>query len=142
MKHTLNAGIGYLIVDHTNSPGLTEADIAHVPGQKAIPGGTVLERDTACCSHCQRMVLLNVGRVRKRAVCPKCHAYICDGCEAARVAAGGACVPFAAVLDRAAELLIQHAGQTDHPDLLVLDSPERLAYAAPPRVIVPGGTSA
>jgi hypothetical protein len=139
MKHTLDAGIGYIIVDHTNSPGLTEADVAHVPGQKAVPGGTVLERDTACCAHCQRMVLLNVGRVRARAVCPKCHAYICDGCEDARVAAGGACVPFAAVLDRAGELLVKHAGQTDHPDLAVLDTPEQLAYQGAPRIIVPGG---
>lgn len=137
MKHTLDAGIGYILVDHSNSPGLTEADVTHVPGQKAIPGGTKLERDTACCKHCQRMVLLNPGRVRKRAVCPKCHAYICDRCEAIRVASGGACVPFEAVIERAQELIVRHGGQPDHPDLGVLNTPEDLAYVDAPRIVVP-----
>ncbi|WP_291988328.1 hypothetical protein [Luteitalea sp.] len=141
MKRRLDAGAGYVIVDHTNSPGLSAADVAHVPGQVAIPGGTVFERDMLSCSHCQATVLLNPARVRDRAVCPKCHAYICDRCETARVAAGGACVPFEAVLDRAGELLVKHAGQIDHPELDVLNDPTRLAYTDAPRIVVPGGAA-
>jgi len=138
MKRTLAAGAGVVIVDHRNSPGLTAADVAHVPGQVAVPGGTLFERDMLSCSHCQATVLLNPARVRDRALCPKCHAYICDRCEGVRVATGGACVPFEAVLDRASELLVRHAGQADHPDLAALNDPAQLAYPDAPRIVVPG----
>jgi len=116
MKRSLASGSGYLQIDHTNSPGLTEADVAGVPGAIAVPGGSMLERDVQQCSHCQRAVVLNPGRVRDRAVCPKCHHYLCDSCEAARVASGGACVPFKQVLDRAFEIAEQFVGQPDHPE--------------------------
>jgi len=116
MKRSLASGSGYLQIDHTNSPGLTEADVAGVPGAIAVPGGSMLERDVQQCSHCQRGVVLNPGRVRDRAVCPKCHHYLCDSCEAARVASGGACVPFKQVLDRAFEIAEQFVGQPDHPE--------------------------
>jgi len=138
MKRSLGAGAGVLIVDHRNSPGLSPADVAHVPGQVAVPGGALFERDMLCCSHCQRTVLLNPERVRARAVCPKCYAYLCDGCEAVRVATGGDCVPFDAVIDRASELIVQHAGQPDHPALDALTDLQGLAAPAAPRIVVPG----
>lgn len=114
MKHSLADGSGYLSIDHTESPGLTPADVAHVPGAMAVPGGALLERDVQQCSHCQRAVVLNPGRVRARAVCLKCHHFICDGCEAIRVKTGE-CVPFKAVLDRAVDVAEKYAGQPDHP---------------------------
>lgn len=114
MKHSLNDGAGYLSIDHTESPGLTPADVAGVPGAFAVPGGALLERDVQQCSHCQRAVVLHPGRVRARAVCPKCYHYICDGCETIRVATGQ-CVPFKAILDRAATLAEKYVGQPDHP---------------------------
>lgn len=103
-----------------------------------MPEGQMFERDVMTCGHCQRGVLLHPGRVRTRAVCPKCQAYLCDGCEALRVASGGGCVPFAAVLDRASELAERCVGQPDHPeaqmDLKALSAP------AAPRIVVPGMT--
>lgn len=123
MKRSLAHGAGYLVIDHRDSPGTPE-----------VPGGTLLERDVMTCRHCERAVVLHPGRVRARAVCPKCHAYICDGCEAARVASGGACVPFRAALDRAAEIIVRYLGQPDHPeaalDLTTLSAP------ANPRIAV------
>lgn len=130
MKRTLADGAGYLVIDHRDSPGLTPADVAHVPGAVAVPGGVLYERDSKTCSHCQRQVALNPGRVRARAVCPKCHAYICDECEGIRVAAGGACIPFKQVLDRAWDLVDRNPESV--PDLAALSAP------AEPRVVVPG----
>lgn len=88
----------------------------------------VTERDLKLCSHCQRQVILNPGRVRARAVCPKCYAYICDGCETIR-AASGVCVPFQQVVDTAGELLVKA------PDAVVdlsalMQAPRPLALAS------------
>jgi hypothetical protein len=113
---SLKAGAGYLIIDHRDSPGLSAADVAQMPGAVAAPAGTVLERDVKQCSHCQRDVLLEPLRTRARGYCPKCDGYVCDGCEAIRVASGGACVPFAARLEQAQATLAKFAGQPDHPD--------------------------
>jgi hypothetical protein len=132
MKTRLSDGAGYLVIDHTNSPGLTPDDVAGVPGAIAVAGGTQLERDIMQCKHCQRGVVLEPARVRARAVCPHCHAYICDGCEAERVKAGGACVPFAAVFDRAHEVAVRFAGQIDHPDAQT--SIDALTAPAAPRI--------
>lgn len=72
----------------------------------------MLERDVKQCSHCQRQVVLHPGRVRDRAVCPKCYHYICDQCEAIRVKSG-ACVPMTAIMDAAAEVVTRLVGSGD-----------------------------
>jgi hypothetical protein len=97
---SLKAGSGYLLIDHSDSPGLTPEDVAHVPGAIAVGKGIKHERDVQQCTHCQRQVVLEPLRTRDRGFCPKCNHYICDGCEAIR-AKSGACVPFKQVLDRA-----------------------------------------
>lgn len=72
------------MVDHRASPGL---------GPKGSPlgEGSLFEAATYTCSHCQKIVVLNPIRIRERGYCPKCDHYICDLCEAARVAASGDC---------------------------------------------------
>lgn len=119
MKHSLADGSGYLEIDHRDSPGLTPADVAGMPGAVAVAGGQRLEADVQQCSHCQRAVVLNPGRVRARAVCTKCMHFICDGCDAIRLASGGACVPFKQVLDRAATIAEKFVGQQDHPEAAI-----------------------
>ncbi len=133
MKHSLKDGGGFLEIDHRESPGLTAADVAHVPGAIAVGKGEHFEADVYQCTHCQRAVLLNPNRVRPRGYCPKCHHFICDGCEEIRAATSG-CVPFKQVLDRAADLAAKFAGQPDHPDA-VIDA-ERLAAPGPPKIIL------
>lgn len=140
MKHSLAAGAGYLVIDHTNSPGLTAQEAARF-GLPAAPGGTILERDTVTCAHCHCVVILNPARVRQRATCLKCASYICDGCEGIRVALGGACLPFEKVLERAQELLVKYQGQPDHPALEALVRLSRLQAPDPARVVVPAGGS-
>ena len=136
MKHSLSDGSGYLEIDHRDSPGLSADDIAKAPpGTLQAPGGTRLERDIQQCSHCQRGVVLNPGRVRARAVCQYCYHYVCDGC-AVMVATTGACVPFKAVLDRVHVLQDTFSGQPDHPELAVgLD--ELMAQPTELMVVVP-----
>lgn len=56
----VKGGRGYLMIDNRAS------------------GGTLEERDTMTCSHCSCVVVLNPKRVRPRAVCFRCNAYVCD----------------------------------------------------------------
>ena len=82
MKHRLTDHSGYLIIDHTNSPGINEADIpARLRNTTPIvPEGKVFEADVQFCSHCQRSIILNPNRERPRGYCQKCDHYICDLC--------------------------------------------------------------
>jgi hypothetical protein len=134
---TLSSGAGYLVIDHTDSPGLSEKDqISAPPGALVAPAGQLAEGDIKHCSHCQRAVLLNPGRVRNRAVCPKCYHYICDGCEAIRVKTG-VCIPFKQQLDRAMEIATKFVGQLDHPEAAKMNDIGELTKSNEPRIIVP-----
>lgn len=115
MRHSLKHQTGYLIVDHTASPGLTVADVAHVPGALAAPGGQVTEADLAKCNHCERAIRLHPLRIRARGYCGKCDHYLCDWCETLRVKTG-VCTPMAQVLDAAQQHFTTYLGREDHPD--------------------------
>lgn len=75
---------GYLLIDHSASPGLPE-DIARQTGlDPAYCGeGKRFEVATLTCSHCKTAFIKNPLRTRERAKCFKCgwH-YICDICAA------------------------------------------------------------
>lgn len=60
---------GYLLIDHTASPG----DVI-------VPEGTKLESATLLCGHCQRILLRNPLRTRSRFHCSGCNEYVCDFC--------------------------------------------------------------
>jgi hypothetical protein len=111
----LGSHTGFLEIDHRDSPGLSAADVAHMPNALPVAAGQHLERDVKQCSHCQRMVVLEPNRVRARAYCGKCDHYICDSCEAIRVKTGE-CVPFLKRLDQAATIAEKFVRQPDHPD--------------------------
>src|SRR4051812_15051600 len=121
---SLKAGAGYFTIDHRDSPGLTPADVAHVPGAIAVGAGRLFERDVKQCSHCQRAVVLEPLRVRDRGYCQKCNHYVCDPCDAIRMRTG-ACVPFAQTLDRMQGLAEQGNPLSSH-ELL---APPALALA-------------
>jgi hypothetical protein len=63
-------------------------------------GQGMMESATITCSHCHRILVINPLRTRSRGYCPKCDHYVCDECEAARVASGGECVTFHARMDK------------------------------------------
>jgi len=89
---------GYLVVDHRDSPGLTSADVAHMPNAVAVGKGELFEADAFVCAHCSTTVLKNPNRTRPRGYCAKCDAYLCDNpiCNAT-------CAPVAKLLDDAQE---------------------------------------
>ncbi len=130
---TLAHHAGFLEIDHRDSPGLRPEDVAHVPGAIPVGQGQVLERDVKQCSHCQRAVVLNPGRVRDRAVCPKCYHYICDECEAIRVKSGD-CVPWAKVMDVAYEQLV--TGKLETPAVAQPLRDELGGPAGPPSRVI------
>lgn len=98
--HSKRSLEGYLLVDHRAGYGL---------GPRGTPmgHGSVFEAGIVTCSHCQRGVIVNPLRTRDRAYCPKCDHYICDQCEAARVASGGECRPFKQIVDEVQEAAIR-----------------------------------
>lgn len=138
MRHRLSDHAGGLVIDHTNSPGLTEADIATMrPGAVAVGEGQKLEIEIWQCTHCQAGVLLNPLRVRPRATCLKCYHYICDSCDAI-MRATGLCKPFAAVLDQVEAIANKFAGQPDHPEAALDEARLTLMRQEPaaPRIVL------
>jgi len=74
----LLSGLGYFIIDHRLSPGVTKADVQASPGAIPVGEGAVFEADISTCPHCQRTIVFNPGRVRAHDYCAKCDAYTCD----------------------------------------------------------------
>jgi hypothetical protein len=72
---------GYLLVDHSASPGLPD-DVARAAGYDPAltREGKVFETKTLTCSHCRCTVVPNPLRTRERAFCFKCMHYVCDLC--------------------------------------------------------------
>jgi hypothetical protein len=96
---------GYLLVDHSAAPGVAREIATGNGNAPPVAAGRTFEAPTITCSHCQRVVIVNPLRTRERAYCPKCDHYICDECEARRVAMGGACKTFKQVMDEVDQAL-------------------------------------
>jgi hypothetical protein len=72
---------GHLLIDHRNSPGITEADLLLLPESarhRFFPTKGLFECPTIRCCHCGTMFLVNPDRTRQRGHCQKCDHYICD----------------------------------------------------------------
>jgi hypothetical protein len=81
MYHSNRSQEGYLLVDHRNSPGITQADLLMLPDyarDRFMPMTGLYESPTIRCSHCGTMVVINPQRTRARGYCAKCDHYICD----------------------------------------------------------------
>lgn len=79
MNQSKRSQEGYLLVDHRNSPGISEADLTpelRARGFAASRG--VHEAPTLRCCHCGTIVILNPDRKRARHYCAKCDHYVCD----------------------------------------------------------------
>ncbi len=82
----LPRGLGYYELDHRATP-------APLP-----PGLRHFEADTYTWSHCQRVVVLNLARIRERYKCKGCSHHICDEC-AAKAYQGAACQTWAQYIE-------------------------------------------
>jgi|HubBroStandDraft_4_1064222.scaffolds.fasta_scaffold00029_84 hypothetical protein len=83
---------GYLLIDHTFSPGLTP-EMLHAAGiaGPAVGADKRGEFATVTCAHCSSCVILNPLRTRAREYCPRCDAYVCDVCAVAMAQTGVCC---------------------------------------------------
>lgn len=96
---THDRNLGYLQIDHRNSPGLTEEFLrtkANIPGKPApmAIGSKLFEADTYRCPHCHGVVLKNPLRERPRNYCRSCDAYTCDN-----PACNAGCLPKEKLMD-------------------------------------------
>ena len=75
--------MGYLHVDHRNSPGLPE-DVARKFGYDPalVREGAVFEADTLACCHCPSVFIKKKG-TDMAGRCTSCDGYVCDACVAA-----------------------------------------------------------
>jgi hypothetical protein len=92
---TDNTDLGYLLIDHRNSPELP-------PGVQ----NQVVEMATYTCTHCNGVVIMNPERHRPREFCKGCNHMICDNCAAIKVKTG-ICKTFSQVVD---EILSKQGG--------------------------------
>ena len=91
--------MGYLMVDHRASPGLSELEARQAGYDPKLSGeGKVYEADTMTCSHCKCVVVKNPFRVRERPHCFQCDHYICDIC-AVKAKTEDTHMPFSKYLD-------------------------------------------
>lgn len=76
---------GYLLIDHSESPGFDgrTAELgARLSLQRFLGKGQKFQAATNTCSHCDRVVVRNPDRIRQRGHCSACDYFICDPCNA------------------------------------------------------------
>jgi hypothetical protein len=84
--------------------------------ERACYGGKYpFEAPTRRCSHCHRVVILNLERSRERGYCWQCDAYICDDCARVLVASGE-CRPLDKLMDDLKEAAVKGLPQ---PDIII-----------------------
>jgi len=82
---SINRDNGYMVIDHRGTDGLPE-DILAMVGLPRGAGRGMFEVATIYCVHCGGHTIKNPERLRPRGFCKKCNHYICDPCEAAKLA--------------------------------------------------------
>ena len=101
---------GYLLIDHTDSPGISAQEAARAgENTLVVPRGMKFQSPTINCACCQALVVLNPDRTRSRGYCPSADRYVCDMCELARVQRGSCCGTFNRLADQAIEKAIKGA---------------------------------
>lgn len=106
-RRSLQDGSGYLIIDHTDSPGIRPEDIPLQLRHSTIvvPAHRKYETAIQFCAHCGSQVVLNAKRTRPREYCWKCDHYICDNPICVKE-----CAPLKKLLDKAETSLV-HTGR-------------------------------
>ena len=111
---------GYLMVDHSASPGLPE-DIARASGYDPLmcKEGKRLEAATLTCAHCKVTVVKSPLRSRPRETCMKCSGhYICDVCAFRASLPAYTHTPFDRYVDMTADLYARGLTMNSYSDLL------------------------
>jgi hypothetical protein len=88
---------GYLLIDHRDSPGLSE-EAVHNAGMPPGSARGVFEVATFTCSHCCRVVIIDPRSTNSPPYCAGCNRYICKTCGAIK-ALTGECKTFLQVVE-------------------------------------------
>lgn len=79
---------GYLLIDHRNSPGVSE-EVVNKTGLPVGSGRGIFEAPTFTCRHCQSIGVIDPGRKNGLAYyCKGCDHLICDSCGKEKVRTG------------------------------------------------------
>lgn len=106
---------GYLLIDHSNSPGVPDDLLraSGLPGMIEGQGAPVkFEAPTITCSHCEQVLVVNPNRTRARGYCTGCDHYICDVCTYAREVRREACAHIARLTEAIQEAGLKAAAPT------------------------------
>ena len=130
---------GYLLVDHSASPGLPE-DVARASGYDPamVAEGKRFEAATLTCAHCKVTVVKSPLRTRERNYCMKCSGkYICDVCGFRATLPDYNHAPYEKYVDVTADLWAKDLMMPSYNELLFGDpiaraKPLELPTVAPP----------
>jgi hypothetical protein len=93
MMFSKRSNEAYVLIDHRNSPGISQEFVAvnklDVP---AVGAGQAFESAISVCHCCGGDIILNPNRTREREWCMEHDAYMCDRCALIRKQTGE-CVP-------------------------------------------------
>jgi len=105
-RHSLRSREGYLLIDHSASPGLEPGFMERIGlyGAAGLGEGRRFETATLTCCHCGGVVPINPMRSRPLPYCAKCDDYVCNMPRCHKY-----CTPFQKVLDQAEKKGIHHA---------------------------------
>lgn len=109
---------GYLMIDHRNSPGMSDADLV-ATGMPLGAGRGLHECAVYTCNHCEMGVMKNPTRTRGREWCKTCDHYICDRCYGV-LKATGVCKPFRNLAEEVQEMATREAGDVEIESVIVL----------------------
>lgn len=91
-----NRSEGYLLIDHRNSPGISEADAMRLRklghNCPVMREGSVTEYATKRCCHCYTPTIYNPKKHHGH--CRKCDDFVCAGCTMR-----GGCTPMQKQID-------------------------------------------
>lgn len=102
---------GYLMMDHRNSPGLSDAHVM----ERELPAGAgkgLFETSVLFCSHCPAMIVVmtptnhNPKRGKAAEYCPGCDRYLCERCHDERIRTG-ICKTWAQQIEEYVERVLQ-----------------------------------
>jgi hypothetical protein len=100
----------YVLIDHRNSPGVSQEFIkANNLDAPAVGSGQVFESAMIVCHSCGNDVILNPDRSRPREWCWEHDAYMCDHCALVKKLSGS-CIP----LVRKLEVIYKRLTQSLH----------------------------
>lgn len=100
---------GYVLIDHRNSPGISQEFVAaNKLDAPAVGAGQVFESAISVCHCCGGDVILNPLRTRDREWCRQHDAYLCDNCSLLRKV-NGSCVPLRQKLNTLFERILRRS---------------------------------